>query len=216
MTESFAITIVNGLFGVIIAVISATGVYWGAKLFKGKDGKAKLSSHPLFSKAEFNKSIILTHFKLENKGKEVVFKDILVNHMDIYKKHSLSLCELIDSEDIKSSNELYYKSVEVMTSIITDLSTFYKYDTRFSQEEKQVLDIVMTKYNHWNYDREKEIISRIQEICGSAFYPDVYTKAVTVFDTFLFAMNDTVSDANKTLNNINGDLKGLKFKGVVI
>lgn len=216
MTESLMIEIVKGVFAVVVAILPGLGVYLGAKIFKNKDGKAKLSAHPLFSKVELNKNVILTYFTLENKGKEVVFKEILVNHMDIYKRHTEGLCSVLDDNLIEDANELYSKSVEVMSNIITDLRTFYKFDNKFTKEEVEVLDIVMSKYNRWNYDRERELITRIQEICGSAFYPDIYTKAVTVFDTFLFAMNDTVSDANKTLNSINGDLKGLNFKGVVI
>ena len=180
------------------------------------NGKVKLCSHPLFAKAELNKNVILSYFTLENKGKEVVFKEILVNHMDIYQKHLKLLCESLDLNRIKDSNELYSKSVELVGNILTDLRTFYLKDNKFTSEEIKVLSIVMSKYNQWNYDREREIINRIQEVCGSAFYPDLYSKAVTVFDTFLFAMNDTVADANKTLNSINGDLKGLKFKGVQI
>lgn len=218
MTENMKLEIIKGALSLAATFITAVTAYWGRKYLK-KDGdyeKIKLSSHPIFAKVEFNKNVILAHFKLDNKGKEVVFKEILVKHMDVYKDHASVLCGKLERLEVTESNELYNASVIVLGDIITDLRQFYKEDDRFTNEEKQVLDIVMSKYNHWNYDREREILSRIQEICGSAFYPDVYTKAVTVLDTFLFAMNDTVADANKTLNSINGDLRGLKFRGVVI
>lgn len=218
MTENMKLEIIKGAISLAATFITATAAYWGRKYLK-KDGdykKIKLSSHPIFAKVEFNKNVILAHFKLENKGKEVVFREILIKHMDVYKDHASVLCGKLERLEVTESNELYNSSVIALGNIITDLRQFYKEDDRFTDEEKQVLDIVMSKYNHWNYDREREILSRIQEICGSAFYPDVYTKAVTVLDTFLFAMNDTVADANKTLNSINGDLRGLKFRGVVI
>lgn len=217
MTEEVMLEIVKGVVTLGTTVITAFGAYFGTKHMKNKsEGRTKLSSHPLFARVEFSKNVILTHFHLENKGKEVVFREILIQHMDIYKKHALALCSKVDNEEIKDTQELYNSSVEALGNIINDLRHFYKSDDRFTLEERQVLDIVMSKYNHWNYDRENEIMTRINEVCGSAFYPDVYTKTVTVLDSFLFAMNDTVSDANKTLNSINGDLKGLKFKGVVI
>lgn len=215
MSKDVVIEIVKGGFNVIIAIIAAIGAYFGSIVYKNRKCKQiSLKSHPIFARADLNKNIVLTYFVLENKGKEAVFKDILVNHMDIYKKHTFILCDAI--VDLDDSNELYTISVDIMNKIITDLRTFYKNNNAYNPQDIQVLDIVIAKYNNWDYDRELEVITRIQEICGSAFYPDIYTKGVTILDTFLFAMNDTVSAANKTLNSINGDLRGLKFKGVDI
>ena len=214
MSDEIIVEIIKGIVAIIVSILTTYSAILGTKLFKNKKIKINLKSHPIFSRADLNKNIVLTYFSLENKGKETVFKDILVNHMDIYKKHTLKLCSEIDK--INDSNDLYTASVEVMNDIIYDLRTFYKNNDSYTKIEKDVLDIVIAKYNNWDYDRELEVIARIQEICGSTFYPDIKTKAVTILDTFLFAMNDTVSAANKTLNSINGDLKGLIFKGVEI
>lgn len=214
MSDEIIIEIIKGIVAIIVSILTTYSAILGTKLFKNKRIRINLKSHPIFSRADLNKNIVLTYFSLENKGKETVFKDILVNHMDIYKKHTLNLCSEID--EINDSNDLYTASVEVMNDIIYDLRTFYKNNDSYTKIEKDVLDIVIAKYNNWDYDRELEVIARIQEICGSTFYPDIKTKAVTILDTFLFAMNDTVSAANKTLNSINGDLKGLIFKGVEI
>lgn len=214
MSDEIIVEIIKGIVAIIVSILTTYSAILGTKLFKNKKIKINLKSHPIFSRADLNKNIVLTYFSLENKGKETVFKDILVNHMDIYKKHTLNLCSEID--EINDSNDLYTASVEVMNDIIYDLRTFYKNNDSYTKIEKDVLDIVIAKYNNWDYDRELEVIARIQEICGSTFYPDIKTKAVTILDTFLFAMNDTVSAANKTLNSINGDLKGLIFKGVEI
>lgn len=216
MSKDVIVEIIKGISSIIVAAITFEGAYLGSKLLKNKKNcKIKLSSHPVFSRVELNKNIILTYFNLSNKGKELIFKEILSNHMDIYKKYISILCENIENKDI-DSNELYTLSVNTINNIINDLRTFYKKDNRYNEEEEAVLNIVIGKYNNWDSERELEIIDRLQEICGSAFYPDNYTKAVTILDTFLFAINSTISDANKTLNSINGDLKGLVFKGVTI
>lgn len=215
MSEQIIIEIIKGIFATIVALITAYGAFLGAKIFKHKKySKINLNKHPIFARADLNKNILLTYFSLENKGKEIIFKDILVNHMDIYKKHTETLCNA--TKEIEDSNQLYTVSVNTMNKIIHDLRTFYKDNNSYSTKDIEVLDIVISKYNNWDYDREIEVITRIQEICGSAFYPDIYTKAVAILDSFLFAMNDTVSAANRTLNSLNGDLKGLSFKGVEI
>lgn len=217
MSESLILEIIKSVSAIAVSIVTVCGGVIATKaLNKNKKCKLKITSHPVFTRAELNKNVILTYFMLENKGKEVLFKEILINHMDIYKKHMIILCENISDNDSIDSNKLHCESVEAINNIICDLRNFYKNNTNYNAEENKVLDIVMLKYNNWNRDREFEIITRIQEICGSPFYPDIYTKTVTILDTFLFAMNSTVSDASKTLDSINGDLKGLVFRGVKI
>jgi hypothetical protein len=178
--------------------------------------KMNLDIHPLFVRANLNKSNIRIYFTLPNKGKEAVFKDILCQHMDIYNKHAKVLCEKYLSKEIDDNDKLYEESVKALDGILVDLTAFYIQDQRYTQQEKIALDIVMSKYNHWNHERQMDVANRMLEVCNSAFYPSLNNKVVAVLDSFMFAMNDTVSDANKTLNSINGDLKGLIFKGVEI
>lgn len=178
--------------------------------------KINLNNHPIFVRASLHKTNVKVYFTLPNKGKEVVFKDILCQHLDIYYRYAKSICERYLSNEIDSSETLYNESVKALDSILSDLRTFYIADERYTQGEKIVLDIVMSKYNHWNQDRQGDMVNRMYEICNSAFYPTLNNKIVAILDAFMFAMSDTVSDANKTLNNINGDLKGLIFKGVEI
>lgn len=183
-------------------------------LSRGK--KVNFGNHPLFVRASLNKTNIMMYFTLPSKGKEMVFKDILCKHMDIFNSHAKALCDKYVEEKVSSSEELYVESVKVLDGILQDLRIFYVNDDRYYQQEKQVLDIVMSKYNHWNQERQADMVNRMSEICNSAFYPTLNNKMVAILDALMFAMNDTVSDANKTLNNINGDLKGLVFKGVEI
>lgn len=181
-----------------------------------RGSKLDLFSHPLFLRVRLNKTNIKSYFVLENKGKEIVFKDILCQHMDIYNKYAKILCDKYISKEIDDEDTLYSESVSALDGILTDLRTFYVSDERYSYQEKKALDIVMSKYNHWNQERQTDMTNRMLEICNSAFYPSLNNKMVAILDSLMFAMNDTVSDANKTLNNINGDLKGLVFKGVII
>lgn len=188
--------------------------FFGVLLNRGK--KVNFRNHPLFVRANLNKTNIMMYFTLSNKGKEIVFKDILCKHMDIFNFHAKTLCDKYIAGNVSSGEELYVESVKVLDGILQDLRTFYVNDDRYYQQEKKVLDLVMSKYNHWNQERQMDMVSRMSEICNSAFYPTLNNKMVAILDALMFAMNDTVSDANKTLNNINGDLKGLVFKGVEI
>lgn len=199
---------------IIAPVVNNIVTFLNTILRRGKG--VNLSSHPLFVRTNINKTNIRMYFTLENKGKEIVFKHILCQHMDIFNKHAKTLCDKFTAKTVDDSDTLYAESVKVLDGILNDLRNFYVNDDGYYQQEKYVLDIVMGKYNQWNQDRQKEMETRMFEICNSAFYPNLSNKVVAILDSFMFAMNDTVADANKTLNSINGDLKGLVFKGVEI
>lgn len=199
---------------IIAPVVNNIVTFLNTILRRGKG--VNLSAHPLFVRTNINKTNIMMYFTLENKGKEIVFKHILCQHMDIFNKHAKALCDKFTTKKIDDNETLYAESVKALDGILNDLRNFYVNDDRYYQQEKYVLDIVMGKYNQWNQDRQKEMETRMFEICNSAFYPNLSNKMVAILDSFMFAMNDAVSDANKTLNSINGDLKGLVFKGVEI
>ena len=169
----------------------------------------------VFAKIDFDKSLVNT-FEFKNRGKEIIFKDILLHHLTIYNDIINKLAKEIDENSDMNSNELANRAISAVSDIRCQLNNFYIADTTYTTSEKKALKIVLEKYNNWNFNRDSNMIEMISHVCGSTFYNTTYTKAVTILDLFLFAITETIEDANKTLNSLNGDLKGLKFKGVEI
>lgn len=218
--QDVQVEIVKGITAVATAVTTGILAYLGSKKNSKKEDneheKLKLIFHPVFTRIDFYKNIVLNTFEFKNKGKEIVFKEILVQHLGIYKEILMDLCEAIDNKEEMDTNELRNRSINCISEINVKLNTFYVDNCKFTDDEKKVLDIVIGKYHNWDYGRESRMVDSVETICSSSFYPNTYAKAVTILDIFLFAIGDTIEDANKTLNNLNGDLKGLEFKGVVI
>lgn len=210
-SEGIQTTLIQSATAVIVAIIGTLG----ALKFK-KNKTQKLKYHPVFAKIDFNKSLVGT-FEFKNRGKELIFKDILSHHLTIYNKILNSFVKDID-DNIESmdSNELSNRAITAVSDIRYQLNNFYISEEKYTLTEKKALKIVLEKYNNWNFNRDSNMIEMISHVCGSTFYNTTYTKAVTILDLFLFAITETIEDANKTLNSLNGDLKGLKFKGVEI
>lgn len=212
---------IKALSAIATAIIAAVSAYIGIKYNNKRKNsnekvyKIKFINHPVFTRIEFNKNMVLTGFEFSNKGKETVFKEILIQHLNIYKEVLKHFCETLD-EKTMNTNELFNRSIDAINEIMNKLQTFYVDNDDFSDEEKKVLTIVLNKYHTWDLNREQKTLEMIQNVCGSQFYPTTYSKSVVILDMFLFFINDTIDDANKTLNSLNGDLKGLKFKGVMI
>ena len=211
MSETIITTLMESMSAIVVAIIGAVGVL----KFK-KDKSQKLKYHPVFSKIDFDKDLVKT-FEFKNKGKELVFKEILDKHLDFYNEELKDFVDTIDNDaNDMDSNELCNRAKTVISDIRDDIIAFYKNDRNYTDDEKAALKIVLNKYNNWNFDRDKNMMDMIEHVCGSTFYATTYTKAVTILDLFLFSIAETIEDANKTLNSLNGDLKGLKFKGVEI
>lgn len=199
---------------ILAPVINNIITFLNTLLRRGK--KININKHPIFVRTSVLKTSITLYFKLQNKGKELAFKDILSKHMDIYFQYAKDLCEKYTTNLIDDSETLYIEATKALDNIINDLSTFYIMDNRYTAQEKEVLKKVIEKYNTWDQTRRNEISNRMLEICNSVFYPDLNYKIIAILDTFIFVMNDTVCDSSATLNILNGDLKGLFFKGVEI
>lgn len=210
MTESIINTLIQSVSTIGVAIIGAFGA------FKLKNNKSqKLKYHPVFAKIEFNKDIV-DNFEFRNKGKEIIFKDILEHHLNIYNDILSEFAKEIDKDYNIDQNELANRAYNVVSDIREAVSGYYITDSSYNNKEKKALDIVIEKYNNWNFNRDKNMVEMISHVCGSSFYNTTYTKAVTILDLFLFSMAEMIEDANKTLNSLNGDLKGLVFKGVEI
>lgn len=208
--------IIIGITAILVATLPGILAYYLAKKRDSRlEKEIRTENHPIFNRLDFNKNIIISGFSLENKGKEKVFKDILLKHMEIYKVNLKTLSGQIGNAEI-SQEQIFNFTLNSLNNIIYSLNNFYKVEDEYTSQEKKVLKIVMDKYSLWNLDREQMFITRMQEICASNVYQNNNLKAYLVLDTFLYMINDTINDASRTLNNINGDLTGLKFKGVVI
>lgn len=175
-----------------------------------------IASHPFFNRAEMIKHHIDMTFSLENKGKEIVFKDIMMNQIEIYQEFLSEVCASVDRGEMETTHDLYNAHIEVIDRITYRHYHYYKDNPRYTHEEQQVLDRVMKKYVIWNKPRIDHLQESLRTICNSPYYTDIYTQAAVIMDTYLGVMVNTLNEASITLGSINGDLSGLTFKGITI
>lgn len=182
---------------------------------KQPSSEVYLTDHPFFTRIQALKQHLNYSFTLPNKGKEEVFRDILIAKMDIWSNLLMELCDNVDEGKIEDSTELYNEHMKLFQAAIEQYASYYV-TQRYTAEEQRVLSIVMEKFNKWHYKRIENTPQMLVSICNSVFYTDVKTKAAVILDTYLSEFINTIQDAQMTLNELNGDLKGLVFKGYTI
>ncbi|MCR3758656.1 hypothetical protein KYB31_06560 [Clostridium felsineum] len=175
-----------------------------------------LSEHPFFVRSDMIKSNIQTTFTLTNKGKEAVFKDIIYNLINVFQIELSEISKRIDKNQLLDSTELYNTHMEVLNKIIERHHNYYKDNSLYTKEEQNILDIVMRKFDLWNQYKINFLQEQIMSVCNSPFYKTEKIKAAVILDLYLGTSVDILNDAARTLNNINGDLRGFIFKNIKI
>lgn len=221
MSNEVIVALITGAFGLItgITTMLIQSKYKNANNNNKKDKEINcklLKDHHFFNRIKMIADNVNRTFTLENKGKEIVFKDIITRQLELMDTNLEKLVKQVDTGCIVDENHLYNKNLQCFNNIMNSLHTFYKYDDRYTDEEKHILNIVMKKYENWQEDKVTLMTTNLSVICSSPFYSSIAVKTAIILDLYLTIAIDIVNDAEKTLNNINGDLKGLKFKDVII
>lgn len=210
------VELIAGVFGILSIVVGAIV----SKKQKAKKHEEvhlpKLVEHHIFARIEMLKNHIEVSFSLPNKGKEELFKDLLLSNLDVWKENLKELAEELDKDseelDITAfQNAILGKFEEGLYSF----SSYYKVKD-YTYDEQVALDLVMAKFNKWNYPRVKAFRDTLMIVCTSQFYLNHRVKSAVIMDMYISFLVDIISDAESTIGEINGDLRGMVFKGITI
>lgn len=210
----------NILICVITFIASPIITSWASNKFSKKnedteDDIPPLMEHYYFKKVNALKTEIDIYFELENKGKEEIFKDMLVHIIDIFQKNITAMVKDIEEDDDFTEYDLYNMQMECYNKSIQEFKSYY-HNSSYTQSEKDCLDIVMHRFNQWQKTRFDQLIDSIETVSRSCFYKDTYTKAIVILDLYTNMFIETVNSAQLTLDSLNGTLKGLKFRNHIL
>ena len=175
-----------------------------------------LTQHPFFDRSESIKHHIDMTFTLENKGKELIFKEVLIVQITIYQKDLHRFCQRVDANEFKESNELYEAYLKMVDDMTYDHYHFYETSMHYSASEVAIFQKVMKKYVIWNTPHMNLLQQNVIMVCNSSYITDINTQTAVVMDLFGGIMINSLTDAIKSLDSINGDLKGCVYKGVTV
>lgn len=213
MTENVQVAIVTGVFGIIGMFVT---YFLSSGKKKDKGDAVSLKNHHIFSRAEMLRIYISAKFTLPNKGKELVFKDMLLNYIKIWEDLLMELANKLDDlDDDIGSSALQAIIMKCFNDGMKEFSNYYK-NEHYTASEQRCLDTVMSKFNSWNCQRVQSLGESLMSICNSQFYSTKTIKSAVIFDMYIQLFVDMTNDAEQTIGSINGDLRGLVFRGVTL
>ena len=206
-----------GLAGLIILLLVISffqhGDKWTSILSKifiklKKDPRTVYKGKDILS----SKLIYWLDFKLDNINiafndacRTRIFTDVLKFWFQATKDNIFKLSE--DGVNNLSPAELYNEILVVLGTIR------YQFEKRCIEEK--VPEIVVKKFTKWLDKNLEFCIRHIELICYSDMYESNIKKIESVYYICISVLEITITEAEKTLKDINGELNGTEYKGCV-
>ena len=172
--------------------------------FFGKKPYKDLTNYPLFSNLDYWIESRIRHFHIACPLRERIFKDFLLIKFTVFKGSLKELAMIRHLEALTNS--------ELRTIVEGNLSdAMNKYEKKM--EEAGMPPVVLSKFAEWHSSRIKAVRETIKDICTSTFISDNSERVAVILYKYNTALHSTITDAEKTLIGLNGQLDSVVYKG---
>jgi hypothetical protein len=172
------------------------------------DGKKKLAYHSFFANANYRLSIEIPNLEIlpSKPVKQQMYRDILNN----YIKAIVVGCQDISEIDVDAwgSERWCAEMVKKFNEIIFSFNTTCK--------ANGVPDVVISKFSKWHQSTLEFLYENIMSIGNSAMFSSNTERTNTLFHVLNLLLVITISDAEKTIKELNGEVSGKIYNGKVI
>ncbi len=147
-------------------------------------------------------------FKIQNiylrdLGRREMFRDIIQIRYQVMKKHITKLNAEINNE---------MTQVEVYTHVTHCLHDWVEESEQHTMRNG-VPQVVVEKYRKWSSKNTEFALKAIEMVCFSTAYGDNVKRMDAVYALFTAMLELTIAEAERSLNELNGDLNGIEYKG---
>lgn len=205
-----AVIIIYGLYVLITSALSAKlkSLFSGESSDEETKKDDELKFHTFFTNAEYRIAIEIPTLEImpEKPVKEKMYKDLIL----IETKVIYDTCnEIIDLEFDNWTPVMWQN--EISKRVTDMISTFSK-----KAHEEGIPDIVIVKYNRWNISSFEMLYNYIKILGTSSTYPDNRSRTNTLLIIMSLLLLTIVADAEKSLRELNGEVAGKSYKGLIL
>lgn len=181
------------------------------KLFP-KKSVADLRKHPSFHQMENYIAVKIPGIPFEDTGRGEVFKDMLTT---MFRSYIDNMRHFI-SENFNERMEATFSSNDdfIQKLFSSNLKCITDYEDKW--RKMQVPLICITKFNEWHSGKRDILFADIQVIANSSFHLTYNEKLASFMDLIFIILNVSILDADYILKDLNGELSGQRYKGIVI
>lgn len=173
-----------------------------------KVSSSDIENHDIFNYIDFWMYSKIPTIQFSTDYRTAVFRKYLTIFLKCYKKN---IDVFIKSKQFETMDEP--QILKAFLNLINQ--TVYDYEKEITEVGIPV--IIVEKMKIKNNDNILLTIDLIEGICSSSFYDSEknYLKVYSILNIFLSVLDSTINSSEFIGNSINGQLKGLKFNGII-
>lgn len=164
-------------------------------LFKFVRKKRRLENHRFFSTMNYWINIEIDNLPITNKMKKNVVTKFLKIKFNVFLNNFKNFVNEVENGNYDSS-----RSVEL---ILVDSIKEFEFEAR----RQQIPDLFIEKYRKWDNTHTQITYDAIKSIIESKYYTTMDEQVAAILDILLFSFRLTIVDAEKTINDLNGELE---------
>ena len=204
-----------GIIGVVLIIValillkSSSPLTWLRKIWMWLKTARRLGNTTpkelLLSKLDYWIKFKIPNLKMEDPGRQLIFRDILKLKFTCFQDYVSTVDSRINES--MSGNEVFHELVNTFNETV-------------DAYEKMAIDhgvpeVVMVKYGEWQLRSYEYTIRAAELICLSNGYGDNNARLHATYSLVTAMMELTIAEAEKTLTDLNGQLTGISYRGVV-
>lgn len=159
----------------------------------------------LLSKLDYWLNFKISNIKMNDPGRQMLFRDILQLKFLQFREYVQSAGNSVTES--MSGQEMFHVVVEQFNDAVD----------KYEQEaiNRGVPEVVMVKYGEWQLRSYEFTLRATEMICLSQGYGTNESRMQAIYSLITAMMELTIAEAEKTLTELNGELTGIEYKGVV-
>lgn len=167
-----------------------------------------LRYHPFFNSAEYRMTVEIPALDLmpSKPVKQQMFRDLLYIETKIIYEGCSDIIKL-DMSDWTAEQWV----TEITKKINEIITTFFR-----KTKEEGIPHVVIMKYAKWHNETYGMLFDHVTTLGSTAVYPDNITRTNTLLIIMGLMLVVTISDAERSLKELNGELAGKLYKSLVI
>lgn len=168
---------------------------------------SQLIEHSFFSHIHYWRNIGIDAVEIKDKGRNMIFKDLL--HIQ-FRLFEIAMRNSISHNEVNTLTSLALK--QHITREITHALTQCEMEAR----QMGIPDIVRNKFSKWNYRSILFLMNGIEGVFESVIYKNNTERLSALLSFVLAVFHATLLDAERTLQELNGELIGIAYKGFIV
>jgi len=201
-----------GIIGVILVLTTFLVIKnwgWVSAYLRQRFGKPVVSPTDsydiLVSKLDFWLNFKIQNINMRDVARREIFRDLVMIRFTIFREHIIKLNQV--NLDDMLPGEMYSLVVKCLHDSIEEAEQ--------SALDHGIPKVVVEKFHKWTSKNIEFTLKAMEMVCYSQVYGNNAGRMQAIYSLYTAMFEITIAEAERSLNELNGELDGVEYKGLV-